>query len=120
MPKGDYLGDGQRRQQGDKVADNRLGDHQQQLPVHPVGYYAADDEQGHVGDAVEKKNDAQLGGGPGDLQHQPAENQESHTLRNRLAGVGPAPITTKVPDQPRARHPARVGNGGSTAGAANP
>ena len=76
----------QRGQEGDKSSHRRLNHHQEPLAVNPVGDDPADHQQADVGHSIEEQDQAQLGLGTGHLQHQPANDEELHSLGHRLDG----------------------------------
>ena len=84
MPDGHDVGDGQECQRRDDSAHRRLGRHQYVAAVEPVGQHAGHQQQRHVRRAVEEDDQAQLGGGVGDLQHQPPNDHELGALAEPL------------------------------------
>ena len=110
VPQGDQPTRFQRRDPQHQEGHQALGQHQQPASVEPVGEGAAEQHEPQRGHPVKKDHEAHAGRGLGQLQHQPAQDEELHTPAQRLGvGADPEPAVIPVPQRPKGLEPASDG-----------
>ena len=108
VPENDDFGDGEDGQSGNHCPHQRLGDHQEVLAVDAVGDNAAGQQKDDVGQPVQGHRQTQLSLVVGDLEYQPAKDEELHAVGHGL-GQRPGPIPAEGGNLPRSCYPAPDG-----------
>ena len=98
VPKGNQVGGFQDGDAKHQEGNQRLGQHQQSAAVEPVGEGSAEKNEPQRGHPVQENHEAHAGGGVGEFQDQPAQDEELHASSQGLGvGADPEPAVIPVP-----------------------